>query len=156
MPSCPQMFKCCNSGNLRCSSLMIRCVGFGASACLMTAGILSFVLIKFSLLRLAINVYCILFAGILILADIRALGVFGYVKFVYHPIGRGLFLTFMGFLVIATATWQIVLGSIVIVLGIFYAITTCANGGVPKPILQRHVDELPLQTDVRFVDVQGG
>lgn len=117
------------------------------------AGILGNIF-NFSLMRLAINVYLIFFGLVLIAADIRAFPVLGYAKLIYHPIGRGLFLLFIGLLLMSNSVMDIAIGAVIIAVGLLYAILTFCNGGIPKPVMQRNTDEMPLNTELRFVDVQ--
>lgn len=39
-----------------------------------------------------------------------------------------------------------------IIVGILYFVAARVWGGVPRPILQRNVEDLPLNTELRFVN----
>eukprot|EP00382_Lankesteria_abbotti_P005825 CAMPEP_0113850866 /NCGR_PEP_ID=MMETSP0372-20130328/4199_1 /TAXON_ID=340204 /ORGANISM="Lankesteria abbotti" /LENGTH=150 /DNA_ID=CAMNT_0000821365 /DNA_START=133 /DNA_END=585 /DNA_ORIENTATION=- /assembly_acc=CAM_ASM_000359 len=133
---------------------LVQAISIAASLYCVIWGIIS--LISFNILQLAINIYILLFGVMGLIADVRAFSIFGYVKFLYTAFGRGLFFTLIGFLMLGSGLFDIISGVVMIGVGILYFVMARIFGGVPKPLLQRKVEELPLNTELHFVSLEEG
>eukprot|EP01071_Lankesteria_metandrocarpae_P002138 Lankesteria_metandrocarpae@DN2104_c0_g1_i2.p1 len=115
-----------------------------------------FSLVDFNILRLIINLYIMALAALVFVADLRAFAFFGYLKFVYTALGRGLVFFFIGLMMLTGKVFDIISGSVMAAVGIIYFILARAGGGVPKPCLQRNIEELPLNAELNFVTHSNG
>jgi len=137
----------------RLTPFLIQTLSIAASVFCVVFSVFSFV--DFNPARLAVNIYILVSGLFLIVVDFKAFPVFGYVKFVYSPTGRGVFFIVIGTLMLLNGVFNIVGGVVMIVVGILYFVFAKMYGGVPKPLFQRNLDELPLSTDLRFVETSG-
>eukprot|EP00386_Alphamonas_edax_P013101 GDKI01040599.1.p2 GENE.GDKI01040599.1~~GDKI01040599.1.p2 ORF type:complete len:148 (-),score=31.04 GDKI01040599.1:114-557(-) len=138
----------------RYSPIFVQMISLAASVFLLAFGILSLMAQNGGAVDIRgaiVSIYLILFAIMLIIAEIRAFEFFGYVRFIYSAAGRGLFFIFLGFLCFSTHPLALTCGICLIVVGIIFVIFAFTVGGIPKPFTQRDVDAIPLSTDVRFV-----
>ncbi|CBZ53360.1 conserved hypothetical protein [Neospora caninum Liverpool] len=128
----------------------MTCMSFITAGVIIASGILG--LVFFDPLRLAVNVLLILLGVLCIIADVKALPFFAYAQFFYIPLGRGLFYVIIGLVILQKGLIDVILGASVTILGAVYAVVCARSGGVPKPLMQRTVEELPLNAAVKFVD----
>ncbi|KEP63785.1 UNVERIFIED_CONTAM: hypothetical protein HHA_231110 [Hammondia hammondi] len=139
----------------RCRSVQLSMaamtfVSFITSGVIISSGIVG--MIFFDPLRLAVNAILIMLGVLSIIADVKALPLFAYAQFFYMPVGRGLFYVTIGLVILQKGLVDVILGISVILLGTVYAIVCGRSGGVPKPLMQRTIEELPLSAAVKFVD----
>eukprot|EP00920_Eleutheroschizon_duboscqi_P016738 GHVT01039647.1.p1 GENE.GHVT01039647.1~~GHVT01039647.1.p1 ORF type:complete len:154 (+),score=3.51 GHVT01039647.1:100-561(+) len=140
----------CPKCNVRLPPLLVTAVSVVAAGCMVACGILG--LVFFDIWRFAVNIFLVLFGLVIIVCDIRAFRFMGYMKFIYTSLGRGVFFVCWGCVALGNGIVYIVFGAAIVVLGCIFAIAAALNGGVPKPFLQRNVDELPLNTELRFIE----
>ncbi|KFH11064.1 COPI associated protein [Toxoplasma gondii VAND] len=136
--------------SVRLSMAAMTFVSFITAGVIISSGIVG--MIFFDPLRLAVNVILIMLGALSIIADVKALPLFAYVQFFYIPVGRGLFYVTIGLVILQKGLVDVILGISVIILGAVYAIVCGRSGGVPKPLMQRTIEELPLSAAVKFVD----
>lgn len=125
------------------------------SACVFCIVFSIFGFINFNPIRLVINIYICLCGLLLLVCDFYAFRAFGYIKFLYTPIGRGFQFCLLGCMMLESGLSSIISGCCMVGVGVLYFIFAKLYGGVPKPILQRNMDELPLNADLRFVNTDG-
>lgn len=137
---------------LQLPALGVTLVSILTGGLIIASGIIG--LVFFDLLRLAINAMLLPLGMLVILADVRAFWFFGYAKFFYVPLGRGLYFVVLGLVVLHKSLIDVILGSCIICLGFIYTVASTLNGGVPRPLTQRSVEDLPLAVNLRFVGTE--
>ncbi|PFH38674.1 hypothetical protein BESB_010160 [Besnoitia besnoiti] len=132
------------------STVAITFVSFITAGIIIASGVLGTVF--FDPLRLAVNVLHVCTGLLSITADVKAFSFFAYAKFLYLPVGRGLYYIIIGLIVLQKGLLDIILGASIITLGVLYTVACLRSGGVPKPLTQLPVEELPLSAVLKFVE----